>query len=282
MTEDKVEYILADQIDLPEKQMRRTIDSNSIDELAENIKQNGLISPITIRPVGSRYELVAGQRRLLACLRAQIIKIPCIIRDLSDESAIDIMAAENLERKDVDVIDEANFIKLVMESQSVGVSEMAQRLNRSEQYVRDRIAIAEMPDYMQQFLKSGELGIGVALLLMEIEPEEKRRIWTGLAIEQNASVRTVDYWVYQHRLGTLPGAVPTDGDVPQAPDAPAKEPMFVCAVDGYEYPASQCQAVFVFKGNLPALNEFRIQLQKLNSESESRGEENAVKAAVVA
>jgi ParB family chromosome partitioning protein len=282
MIEDKVEYISADLIDLPEKQMRRTIDSNSIDELAENIKQNGLISPITIRPVNNRYELVAGQRRLLACLRARIIRIPCIIRDLTDESAIDIMAAENLERKDVDVIDESNFIKLVMETQNVSLSEMAKRLNRSEQYVRDRIAIAEMPDYLQSFLKTSEIGIGVALLLMEIEPDEKRRIWTGLAVEQNASVRTVDYWVYQHRLGTLPGAVSNPSDVPQAPDAPAAEPMFVCAVDGMEYPADQCRAVFIFKGNESVLNEFRIQLRKMNSDSELGGDKNAVSAAVAA
>jgi ParB/RepB/Spo0J family partition protein len=269
MPEDKIEYILSDLIDLPERQMRRDINREALYELAENIKANGLISPITVRPTGDRYELVAGQRRLLACGIARIIRIPCIVRTLDDISALSIMAAENLERKDVDLIDEANFIKLVMDTEHLSLSQMAERMKRGTQYVKDRLLVAEMPDYMQSLLKADLLKIGVALHLVEIEPDDKRRIWVGLAVEQKIPIHEAAWWVQQHRLGLLPSVVNSATDIPNAPDAPHSEPMFTCAVDGKQYPANDCQAVFVFKGNFEYLSALRSELSAPTSETQS-------------
>ncbi|MEK7511262.1 MAG: ParB/RepB/Spo0J family partition protein [Patescibacteria group bacterium] len=260
MKTDTVKEIMRDLIDLPEKQMRRDIDRDDLHALADNIKANGLINPITVRPVGNRFQLVAGQRRLLAMGIAGIIRIPCVVRDLTDDDAINVMAAENIERADVDLIDESNFIKLAMEASSADVSGMAKRMNRSEKYVANRLAVAEMPDYMQTFLKSGELKLGSALLLMQIEDEAKRRLWVGMAIEQNATERQVDYWIYQHKLGTLPDAIRSEDDVPGAPASEYKQDMFVCAVDGKEYPAGDCTAVFVYKGNISTLETIRREI----------------------
>jgi len=269
MKDDQVQYILADLIDLPEKQMRREINRDELHDLAENIKANGLINPIMVRPVGDRFELVAGQRRLLACGIARIVRIPCIVRDLSDASAMNVMAAENLERRDVDLVDEANFIALVMKEQEQSISQMAERLNRGEQYVKDRLAVAAMPDYMQGFLKTGEMKLGVALALLEIEPDEKRRVWVGMAIEGNITTRVADHWAYQHRLGTLPEVIHNQSEVPGAPIGERSVVMFECALDGKHYPASQCQSVFVYNGNLPFFNEFRKVLSIPPAESES-------------
>lgn len=260
MQNNEVKEIFSDQIDLPENQMRRDIDRDELHVLAENIKANGLINPITVRPVNGRYELVAGQRRLLAMRIAGIIRIPCVVRELSDITALNVMAAENLERTEVDLVDESNFIARVMTETNASVSEMAERLKRGEKYVRDRLAVAEMPEYMQGFLKSGELKLGAALLLMQIEPEEKRRLWVGMAIDQNAPIRTVEYWAYQHSLGTLPDATPADGTLPGTPGAEYKPIMFRCAVDGKEYLATECQSVFVFKGNMALLDAFRNEM----------------------
>lgn len=269
MQNTNTQEILSDLIDMPETQMRRDINRDELHVLSENIKANGLISPITVRPVGERFELVAGQRRLLAMRIAGIIRIPCIVRDLSDVTAMNIMAAENLERRDVDLVDESNFIARVMKESNASVSDMSERLKRGEQYVKDRLLVADMPDYMQSFLKSGELKLGAALLLMEIEPEEKRKLWVGMAIDQNAPVRTVEYWVYQYRLGTLPDAVANPDDVPGAPPAEYKAIMFRCAIDGKEYIATECQSVFVYKGNIPLLDAFRAEMNKPTAQPSS-------------
>ena len=259
---DMVQEILSDLIDLPESQMRRDINRDELYDLANNIKANGLINPITVRPKGERYELVAGQRRLLAMRIAGIIRVPAVVRDLNDASALDIMAAENIERRDVDLVDESNFIALVMKESGSTVAEMAKRLNRGEPFVESRLAVSQMPDYMQAHLKTGELKLGAALALMEIEPDEKRRLWVGLAVQNNETIRGVEYWVYQHKLGTLPEAVNQPSDIPGAPAAEYKVDMFRCGVDGKEYPATECQAVFIYKGNLSVLEHIRSEMNK--------------------
>lgn len=264
----QVTEILSDLIDLPEKQMRRDIDRDELYALAENIKQHGLINPITVRPIGDRFELVAGQRRLLALRIAGIIRVPCVVRDVSDDVALNIMCAENIERRDVDLVDEANFIKLAMDVSGDGVARMAERIGRSEGYVKSRLAVGEMPDYMQAFLKSGELKLGSALNLMAIEPDEKRRLWVGMAVQQNSTERETEYWAYQHRLGTLPGTITSESDVPGAPPVEYVEQTFTCAVDGKKYPQEQCQAVFVYKGNLATLEALRQEYAKDDTATE--------------
>lgn len=260
MQTEMMQEIFSDLIDLPEKQMRRDIDRDELHVLAESIKEKGLIAPITVRSKGERYELVAGQRRLLACRIAGIIRIPCIVRILDDASALDIMATENLERRDVDVLDEANFISLVMKETNANIAQMAERLHRSVQYVRDRITVGDMPEYMQAHLKSGALKLGVALALIKITPDEKRRVWIGLAVEKNITIREADYWAYQHELGTLPEVRPLDSDMP---DAPANEyrPLLVkCALDGKEYPMSETDLITVYKGNIAIIKEVARQI----------------------
>lgn len=279
MDTNQAREILSDLIDLPERQMRRDVNRDELHVLAENIKANGLISPITVRPVEGRFELVAGQRRLMAMRIAGIIRIPCIVRELTDITAMNIMAAENLERRDVDLIDESNFIGRVMQETNASVSEMSDRLKRSEKYVRDRLAVAQMPDYMQAFLKSGELKLGAALLLMEIEPEEKRRLWVGLAVQNNETARAVEYWVYQHKLGTLPSAINDASEVPGVPAAEYKPMMFRCAVDGKEYLATECQSVFIYRGNVPLLEAFRAEMGKSPSIESVGGVENPIQTA---
>ena len=267
-----VREILSDQIIFPERQMRRDIDREELHVLAESIKEKGLISPITVRPVGDKYELVAGQRRLRACGIAGIIRIPCIVRELSDSEALAIMAADNIERADVDIIDESNFIKLVMSETHASVQEMADRLNRGKQYVLDRLQIAEMPDYVQAFLKTGQLKMGVALTLAEIEPEEKRRVWIGMAIDGNISVRQAEHWVYQHKLGLLPDATPSDASEFDAPPGASNIVMFECAIDGKKYPARACRSVFIYEENMPFLEVLRAELYRASPPSESEHE----------
>lgn len=262
--ENVVQEIMSDLIDEPKAAMRTDIDRDELHKLAESIQANGLINPITVRPVGERYEIVAGHRRFLACRIAGKIRIPCVVRVLTDAEYFSIMTAENLERGDVDPVDEAIHIKRHMDATGISITDMAAAIKRGEKYVEDRLTIGEMPEYMQAFLKSGQLKIGVALALAKIEPEEKRAIWVELAVRDGISVRTADYWLYQHNIGLLPDGKPSEGGGPDAPANEYRPIMFKCALDGKEYPVTDTQAVTIYKGNLHLLGEFQ---RALNSES---------------
>jgi hypothetical protein len=131
----------------------------------------------------------------------------------------------------------------MMEEKSMSIEQVADVVRRSRAWVEDRMIVGGMPDYMQRFIRSGELKLGVALELVAIEPDEKRRVWVGLAVQDNITVRTAQYWKYQHTLGTLPEIVPASAADNAAPDAAPRTPMFTCAIDGREHPTTEMRVI---------------------------------------
>jgi ParB family chromosome partitioning protein len=210
-----------------------------------------------------KYEVVAGHRRLSACKIAGIIKIPCVVRELTDEETFAVMAAENLERSDVDPVDEANFIFEYISQTGQTIPEVAKALRRSVGYVESRLAVGKMPEYMQSFLKSGQIKLGVALALVQIDDEQQRRVWTEMAARDGVSVAQAEFWLHGYQMNKLPGGVlselPPDGFKPDAP----QPVMFEDFVDGKKYDARLFKTIMVYEGNLEFLNavvaEFRKQ-----------------------
>ena len=187
MVED-VKDIPIDEITDPENPMRSELDRETIFELAESIKREGLINPITVRPKGDRFEVVAGHRRFVACKLAGLSTISCVVRKLTDEQAVEIMVHENLERLDVDPVDEALLIGRLVGDDETKISETAKRLNRSELWVEDRLNILTYPDYMLPPLRSGRLKLGVAKWLATVEDDVYRHMWVDSAVNQGMTV----------------------------------------------------------------------------------------------
>lgn len=273
-----------ENIDDPAHAMRTELDRDGLFELADNIKQNGLINPITVRPKHNekdcppgtpvlhdiqhsalpcmRYEVVAGHRRFSACKIAGKSKIACVVRELNDNQAFAVMAAENLERADVDPVDEAVFIAKYIEQTKQTISEVAKSLRRSVGYVETRLALGFTPDYMQAYLKSGQLKIGVALALIQIDNENTRRLWCEMAVRDGVSVAQADHWVYEWKMNQLPGGIssetPPGGFTPSEPQAM----MFECAIDGRKYDARLFKSVMIYEGNMQMFNAVVEEIRK--------------------
>ncbi len=258
---ENIKQIFTDQIDDPEFAMRSDIDRNELFELADNIKQNGLINPITVRPKNGRFEVVAGHRRFSACKIAGIIKIQCVVRELDDNQTFSIMAAENLERADVDPVDEANFIARYMEQTKFTVPQVAKVLRRSVAYVESRLAVGKMPDYMQTYLKSGDIKLGAALALSEITNANILRTYVDMAVRDGISVAQADYWVHTWKMSTLPGGALAETPPNDFKPSETVPIQFECALDGKKYDARMFKSVFIFEGNYDLFNlivsEFR-------------------------
>lgn len=245
-----IREIFSDLIDEPVNAMRSDIDRDALDELAQSIKQHGLINPITVRPKcthvmtsGSlcacaagnkyhinyiRYEVVAGHRRFNACQIAGIIRIPCVVRSLDDNDTLSVRAAENLYRTDIDPVDEAIFLFDFMKSQSLSVAEVARQINRSVQYVNDRLAIIDMPDYMVEYVKLGTIKLGHALALTEIDDETTRHMWVELAVRDGVNVRQVEHWVTQYKIDRVAMLVNSDPSGASGPLPPQVDPKQFC------------------------------------------------------
>lgn len=259
---EKIQELFTDQIDDPKDAMRTELDRDALFDLAENIKANGLINPITVRPVGSRYEVVAGHRRLSACKIAGKIKIPCVVRELDDQQTFEVMAAENLERADVDPVDEAIFITKFQQQTGKSVEEIAKSIKRSVSYVQSRLAVGAMPEYMQHYLKTGELKLGVALALAQIDDERTCKLWTEIAVRDGANVRLAEHWLYEYNRQKLPGGTLSDTPPDSSPESVPSIVKFRCYIDGEEYDARQFRTILVHESNLELLNAFVAELNK--------------------
>lgn len=201
--ETKEQEILIDQIDIPEILMRDDGDEEGVPELAQDIKDNGLINAINLRPKAERYELVAGRRRIKAFLYLGRDRIRAIIRELTDEQALMIMASENLARKDLDPVDEAVFAAKLLKTGLFQVVDIARIVKQSVNWVQDRLAILDYPEYLIAFLKEGKIKIGVAKYLGAIEDDVYRRMYVEQAVNYGTTVLQAEYLFRQWEMGLL-------------------------------------------------------------------------------
>ena len=287
--ETRTEEIYLDSINEPEHAMRTDIDRDAVFELAADIKKNGLINPITVRPkhlydvtgvcdtskysdecekIGHyRYEVVAGHRRLLAHRFGGMSKIKCIIRELTDDEAFAIMTSENLARQDVDPVDEAVHVGRLVKMYAGDLNKVCEVTNRSRAWVDDRIAIASMPEYLKLPLKNSKIKLGVALAINQITDETDREAVTGMALTQGASVMMAQYWLAQWNAGLFGHALGTSAPDSEVPEGQRRVPMFRCAIDGKEYPCTDFTSILVYRDNVPAIDALREQLKILADEN---------------
>lgn len=243
----KIAVLKLEKIDEPPVTMRTDIPRDAIDTLAESIRQEGLINPITVRPRGDRYEVVAGHRRLLACRLAPLYDIPCVIRELTDDQVFDIMSAENLAREDVNPVDQAIHIGRLIGDDDSKIPEVAKRLHYSEAWVRSRLEILTYPDYFLPPLADGTLKIGVAEWLAQIESDFWRQQYVEQAVKYGMSVVQARYLRDQSAMGLCPDptAEPPEGDPAVA--SRARLARATCAICGGEAVEPNLTLVYVHK-----------------------------------
>lgn len=266
--EHEIQVLTLDQINEPPQAMRTEIDRDAVFELAADIKKNGLINPITVRPAGERFEIVAGHRRYLAHRYGGMTTIRAIVRDLSDDEAFSVMTSENLVREDVNPVDEAVHTARLMEIHGGDVDKVCSILNRGRSWVEARIAIGSLPDDVKSLLRDARLSMGVALALGQITDDIDRAACAQMAISQGASVVMAQYWLAQWRAGLFGHA--TSVETPEGLNGQPgpRVVMLTCGIDGKQHPADEMTSILVHKGNVGYIQAMREHLQ---SESAASG-----------
>lgn len=138
-------------------------DVGNVDELAESIKELGIVVPLVVRPVGRRFEIVAGHRRFAAAKQAGLKKVPATIRAISDSDVVAFMVAENVQRKKLDPIEVGHALKRMRDDNDLLQREIAERVGKSEYWVSVHLAAAELPKRIQDKVRRKELGLTAAL-----------------------------------------------------------------------------------------------------------------------
>lgn len=157
---------------------RKTFDEKSLQELSESIKLHGILQPILIRPKGKKYELVCGERRYKAAKEAGVIDIPSNIRSLTDDEAFELQIIENLERKDVHPLEEADAFKIMLESGKYQIQDISAKIAKTESFVLGRLKLVDLIFPIRMHFKKGYLGIGHATLIAKCNPEQQADIYS--------------------------------------------------------------------------------------------------------
>lgn len=153
-------------------QPRKQFDEDALMELADSIRQHGVIQPLLVRPLDNgMYQLVAGERRWRASRMAGLMEVPVVIRDLSDHEAMEIALIENLQRKDLNVIEEALGYQQLMEKYDMTQEKVAERVGKSRPAVANALRLLNLPEQVIDMVKAGEVTAGHARALLKLDDE---------------------------------------------------------------------------------------------------------------
>jgi ParB family chromosome partitioning protein len=198
-TEPAASEVDIDRISPNPHQPRFRLDEAALEELAASIRENGVLQPILIRPVPGGYQLVAGERRLAAAQRAGLLRVPAVIREVPDERMLELALVENIQREQLNPIEEAQAYQHLAESLGVTQEALAARLGRERSTIANSVRLLKLPDQVRDLVASGKLSPGHAraLLASGVQAAEMTRIAARM-IEQGWSVRDAERWAKGH------------------------------------------------------------------------------------
>lgn len=192
---EKITVIKLEDVFEPGQILRVNIDMEAIRELAESIREQGLLQPILVRSVNGKYEVVAGHRRYLAHKLIDMKTIKTIIRELDDEQVLIIRAMENLQREDLTPMEEARVYGTLRDQMKYTIEDIARKMGRNRLTIKKYLGLLELPPEFQKELNSGRLGVSVAAILAEIEDPHLKNYYFTNAVENGCSMKTAQLWV---------------------------------------------------------------------------------------
>ncbi|MDF7825895.1 ParB/RepB/Spo0J family partition protein [Pontiellaceae bacterium B12227] len=173
-------------------QPRNVFDSEALSELIESVKTHGVLQPLLVRQVGTKFELIAGERRLRAAQAAQLKRIPIIVIEATDEKALEIALIENLQREDLNPIEEAEGYALLQKKFNLTQERVAERVGKARASVANALRLLELPEGIRKYVAEGLLSVGHAKVLLSLESEKEQNILARKAIKDGMSVRVLE------------------------------------------------------------------------------------------
>ncbi len=201
---DRVESLACTAIERNPLQPRRTFAAEGLAELAESIRTHGVLQPVIVRVVGQgRYQLVAGERRWRAAQSAGLAEVPALVRELSDAEVAEIALIENLQREDLNPLEEAEALRRLIEDYGLSQEELARRLGRSRPAISNSLRLLHAPEAVRAAVVDGRLSAGHARALLALEGPTEQAAAVEQVVGASMSVRATEDFV--RRLQRPPG-----------------------------------------------------------------------------
>jgi len=189
----RLERVAINTIQPCASQPRKDFDHNALEELAVSITSNGIIQPLVVRPVdGGKYELIAGERRWRAAQIAGLDTVLVIVREATDAVALEMALVENLQREDLNPIEEALGYSLLIDAFQMTQESTAQRVGKSRAAVANSLRLLKLPEEVQAQMRQGQLGVGHAKVILGLNDAKHQTLAAERVINKNLSVRETE------------------------------------------------------------------------------------------
>lgn len=173
-------------------QPRKTFDEESLNELAESIKEYGVVEPVIVKKSIKGYELIAGERRCKAAKIAGLVKVPAIIKDFSDAEMMEIALLENIQREDLNPIDIATSIQNIIDARGMTQEEFAKKFGKSRSYITNLLGLLRLPEPVKKLVENKTLSMSHARALSKVEDENKVLSLAERTVKENLNVRDIE------------------------------------------------------------------------------------------
>jgi ParB family chromosome partitioning protein len=183
-------------------QPRKLFNKDALDELAGSIRENGIIQPIIVRKIeGGQYELIAGERRLKAARIVGLEQVPVVVSEAVEDQALELALIENIQRQDLNPIEEALAYKQLMERYQYTQELCAQKVGKDRSTVANAVRLLSLSEEIRGYIIEGRLSMGHARTLLGVEDEEMRIKLARRVVQEGLSVREIEEWVRKLREG---------------------------------------------------------------------------------
>lgn len=189
---DKVLYIDINDIKPNAEQPRKTFDKEKISELSQSIIEHGIIQPLVVRKSGKHYEIVAGERRWRAAREAELSVVPCIVRQFSDEENMLVAIIENMQREDLNPIEEAMGLEQMISAYGMTQEEVSKSVSKSRPYITNTLRLLKLPEEIKALVSEGKISTGHARALITVKNKTKQEELCKKIIKDGISVRDVE------------------------------------------------------------------------------------------
>ena len=181
-------------------QPRQVFDSQKLSELTASIKEKGIVQPVLVRKKDGRYELIAGERRLRAAEAANLGKVPAIVKDLNDAESLEYSLIENIQREDLNPIEQANSLERLIEEFKLTQDDVAKRIGKERSTVTNLLRILGLDPEIKQFISRGEITVGHAKAILSLQSRDEQKLVAKRIVEKGLSVRGTENLVKDGRI----------------------------------------------------------------------------------
>lgn len=194
VSDDKrIWQIAIDKLVPGQYQPRKKFDKESLQELAKSIKENGILQPITVRKrTAGGYEIIAGERRWRAAQLAELHEVPAIIKQISDQDALQLALIENIQREDLDAVEEAESYQRLMEEFNLSQQQVAEKVGKERSTVANSLRLLALPFEIKNFISDKKLTTGHAKVLLSLDNKQEQMAYAKKVIEKGLSVRALE------------------------------------------------------------------------------------------